>query len=87
MPTSAAVTVFVIDQPSSGDVRTYHLALTRQALVSLLNGREFPVSMQDMKPLIAKSGGKTLFIAMKFVDIQARRDVLQFSLLPQVSSK
>lgn len=58
-----------------------------QALVSLLNGREFPVSMQDMKPLIAKSGGKTLFIAMKFVDIQARRDVLQFSLLPQVSSK
>ena len=58
-----------------------------QALVSLLNGREFPVSMQDMKPLIAKSGGKTLFIAMKFVDIQARRDVLQFSLLPEVSSK
>ena len=58
-----------------------------QALVSLLNGREFPVSMQDMKPLIAKSGGKTLLIAMKFVDIQARRDVLQFSLLPEVSSK
>lgn len=58
-----------------------------QALVSLLNGREFPVSMQDMKPLVAKSGAKTLLIAMKFVDIQARRDVLQFSLLPEVSSR
>ncbi|MGB5230087.1 MAG: hypothetical protein WBN83_01020 [Desulfoprunum sp.] len=58
-----------------------------QALVALLNGREFPVSMQDMKPLIARSGGKTLMIAMRFVNIEARRDMLQFSLLPEVSTK
>ena len=58
-----------------------------QALVSLLNGREFPVSMQDMKPLVARSGGKTLIIGMKFVNIEARRDMLQFSLLPEVSTR
>ncbi len=58
-----------------------------QALISLLNGREFPISMQDMAPLIARTGSKTLIITMKFVNIQARKDMLQFSLLPQVSSK
>lgn len=58
-----------------------------QALVSLLNGREFPVSMQDMEPLIARTGTKTLIITMKFVNIEARPDRLQFSLLPKISTK
>lgn len=58
-----------------------------QALVSLLNGREFPISMQDLEPLVARTGSKTLMIYMKFVNIQARKDLLQFSMLPKVSSK
>lgn len=58
-----------------------------QALVSLMNGREFPISMQDMEPLIARTGSKTLIITMKFVNIQARRDILQFSLLPEISRR
>ncbi len=58
-----------------------------EALVSLLNGREFPISMQDMEPMIARTGSKTLIITMKFVNIQARRDMLQFSLLPRINSK
>ena len=58
-----------------------------QALVSLLNGREFPISMQDMEPLIARTGSKTLIITMKFGNIQARKDMLQFSLVPRVTSK
>jgi len=58
-----------------------------EALISLLNGREFPISMQDMEPMIARTGSKTLIITMKFVNIQARRDMLQFSLLPRINSK
>lgn len=70
-------------QATSGDTGQGELG---QALVSLLNGREFPISMQDMEPLVAQTGGKVLTISMKFVNIQARRDVLQFSMLPKVSS-
>jgi hypothetical protein len=58
-----------------------------QALVSLMNGREFPISMEEMEPLIARTGSKTLIITMKFVNIQARRDLLQFSLLPKISRR
>lgn len=58
-----------------------------EALVSLLNGREFPISMQDMEPLVARTGSKTLFITMKFANIQARKNMLQFNLLPRISTK
>lgn len=58
-----------------------------QALVSLMNGREFPVSMDEMEPLIARTGSKTLIITMKFVNIQARKDLLQFSLLPKITTR
>ena len=75
----------VVDKmQASGDAAQGELG---QALVSLLNGREFPISMQDMEPLVAKTGSKTLIISMKFVNIQAKKNVLQFSLLPKVSSK
>lgn len=75
----------VVDKmQASKDARQGELG---QALISLLNGREFPISMQNMAPLIANTGSKTLIISMRFINIQARKDMLQFSLLPKVSSK
>ena len=58
-----------------------------QALIALLNGREFPVSLQELDPLIANAGGKTVTITTKIVNIQAKQDILQLKLAPAVSSK
>lgn len=57
------------------------------ALVALLNGREFPVNMEDIDPLIAKTGAKTLIIATRIADVRARKDRLQISLAPKVTVK
>lgn len=56
------------------------------ALVSLLNGREFPVEMQDLDPLVAKTGTKILTITMKIADVQAKKGQLQLSFTPKVTS-
>lgn len=58
-----------------------------QALIALLNGREFPVSMQELDPLIANAGGKTVTITTEIVDIQAKQDLLQLKLSPSVTSR
>jgi len=58
-----------------------------QALIALLNGREFPVSMQELDPLIANAGGKTVTIKTKIVNIQAKQDLLQLKLAPSVTSR
>lgn len=58
-----------------------------QALIALLNGREFPITMQKIDPLIAKAGAKTVTISAKIADIQAKEDLLQLQLTPAVTSK
>ncbi len=58
-----------------------------QALIALLNGREFPVSMQNLDPLIAETGAKTITITTKIADIQAKQDVIQLRLSPSITSK
>ncbi len=58
-----------------------------QALIALLNEREFPVSMQKINPLIAKAGAKTVTISAKIADIRAKKDLLQLQLTPTVTSK
>jgi len=58
-----------------------------QALIALLNGREFPVTMQKIDPLIAKAGSKIVTISTAIADIQAKKDFLQFQLTPVVTSK
>lgn len=57
------------------------------ALVSLLNGKEFPVNVQDLDPLIANTGAKTLTITMEIADIQAHEDLLQLSLAPKIATR
>ncbi len=58
-----------------------------QALIALLNGREFPVTMQKIDPLIAKAGAKTVTISAKIADIQAKKNLLQLQLTPAITSK
>ncbi len=58
-----------------------------QALVGLLNGQEFPITMQELDPLIARAGSKTITINSTIADIQARPQAIQLSLRPQVSAR
>ncbi len=58
-----------------------------QALVGLLNGQEFPINMQELDPLIARAGSKTITINSTIADIQARPQAIQLSLRPQVSAR
>jgi hypothetical protein len=58
-----------------------------QALVALLNGKEFPITLQNLDPIIAKSGAKTILINTRFVDIKAQPEALKISLVPLISAK
>jgi hypothetical protein len=58
-----------------------------QALVALLNGREFPVSLQKLDPLIAKTGAKTITINTTIANIAAKPKFIQLSLVPEISAK
>lgn len=58
-----------------------------QALVALLNGREFPVTIQELDPLIARAGSKIITINSKIANIAAKPKSIQLSLLPVVTAK
>lgn len=58
-----------------------------RAIVALLNGREFPISMKKLDPLIAEAGAKTVTIDTQISDIQARPDLLVLSLTPKITAK
>lgn len=58
-----------------------------QALVAVLNGREFPITMQDLDPLIARAGAKTITINTTIADIQAKPKSIQLSLLSSIASQ
>ncbi len=58
-----------------------------QALVALLNGREFPITLQNLDPIIAKSGGKVITINTRVTDIKAQPEALRLSLVPLISAK
>lgn len=58
-----------------------------KALVSMLNGREFPISMQELDPLVAEAGAKTVTIGTKIVNIEAKPKMIQLSLHPIISAQ
>lgn len=58
-----------------------------QALVALLNGREFPINLQKMDPLIARTGTKTVTINNRIADIKAAPKLIRLSLTPQISAQ
>lgn len=57
------------------------------ALVALLNGRDFPVNMKNIDPIIAEAGAKTITINSQIADIAARKDIIELKLVPQISAK
>lgn len=58
-----------------------------KALVALLNGREFPVDIQTIEPLIAKTGAKTITIGTRIANIEAKPHAIQLSLIPSITAK
>lgn len=58
-----------------------------QALVAMLNGQEFPIALQNLDPIIAKSGAKVITIKTRITDISAQPQALRLSLVPHVSAK
>jgi len=74
----------VTDVAATGDGKNGEIG---QALIALLNGREFPVTLQDIDPLIAEVGVKTVTITTRIADIQAKKDHFQFQLIPSITSK
>ncbi len=58
-----------------------------QALVGLLNGREFPITLQNLNPIIAKSAAKVITINTRITDIKAQPEALRLSLVPVITAK
>lgn len=57
-----------------------------QALVALLNGREFPIKIDKLQPIVAKAGIKTITINSTIGNIAALRDALELSLVPKIGA-
>ena len=58
-----------------------------KALIAMLNGREYPVSMKNLDPLVAEAGAKTVTINTKIVNIEAKPKEVQLSLHPMISTQ
>ncbi|MDR3090297.1 MAG: hypothetical protein LBU39_10850 [Desulfobulbaceae bacterium] len=58
-----------------------------RGLIALLNGREFPISMDDIEPFIAQVGGKTIAIATQVTDVRALPSMLELSLAPRIEKQ
>jgi hypothetical protein len=57
-----------------------------QAIMLLVNGRQFPVSLQNLKPVIAQTNDKVITIRTDIVDIRAVEGALQCCFVPVVST-
>lgn len=56
------------------------------AVLQLLNGREFPISLKDIDPIVTQAGAKTLTIATRIADIRSKKEWLQIYFDPQISA-
>ncbi len=68
----------VVEEGKKGDV----LSLV---LVPLLSGREYPVEVQELKPIAARFSNKTVEINMDIINIYTTNDRLFIALKPSVS--
>ncbi len=55
------------------------------ALLAIISGRDFPVSIKKLKPLIADTNNKSIMISMKIRNIEAVNNSLLVSITPSVS--
>lgn len=58
-----------------------------KTLLALLNGREYPIELQKLEPLVAEASNKTVTIQMNIADIKSIDKALQLSLVPVISTK
>lgn len=58
-----------------------------RTLMALLNGREFPVELDRLSPLVAQASNKTIFIDSHLADVRVTKGGLTLSLLPKVRTK
>lgn len=76
-------------RPTASDVQGSD-ALTKgdigQTLILFLNGREFPVTMQDLEPIITEASDKMITIKTNIVDVKGVEGALQISLSPTVTA-
>jgi hypothetical protein len=57
-----------------------------QALLLFLNGREFPLVMEDIQPIITEASDKIITIKTRIADITSVEGALQLSLDPVVTA-
>lgn len=53
-------------------------------LVGLFNGKEFPLSIDKLQPIITDTGSKKLIIETRITDIRVSKNVLTLYLLPDI---
>jgi hypothetical protein len=84
---AAKQTLFI--RPTASDVQGSE-ALSKgdigQTLLLFLNGREFPLTMQNLEPIITEASDKIITINTKIVDVKGVEGALQLSLSPTVTA-
>jgi len=58
-----------------------------KALLLFLNGREFPVALQDIRPMVARASDKIITIDTHIIDISAGAGLLEIRLLPEITTR
>lgn len=56
------------------------------ALLAFISGRDFPVAIKKLKPLIADTNNKSIIIDMEIRNIEAVNNALKISITPSVSN-
>ncbi len=83
-----AVRQILYIQPSAGDVRASEALIKGdigQIVLLLVDGRRFPVAIQNLKPVIAEIEDKVITLKTKIVDIRVAQGAFQLSLSPNIS--
>ncbi len=71
-------------QPPGKTLQAGNPADMLQLLIQGLAGREYPVALNNLQPLTARIGGRTLSVRMRISDIQTRDNTLIMHLTPRV---
>lgn len=58
-----------------------------KTILTLLNGREFPITLDRIEPIVAKASNKTVVIDNRLAGVKLTKQGLTLSLLPQVSTR
>lgn len=81
----ASQTLFI--RPTVTDLKTEEAQAGDELgvlLIGLFNGREFPLAIDKLQPIIADTGEKKLAIGMRIKDITIARKMLSLHLLPDI---